>query len=198
MRLLVGFEESGRVTDAFIRAGVDAWSCDLLSTSGTRPDRHFQADFFQVYEAGCYDALICFPPCTFLTRACTGNYKDPRRLPDSEAALDLVERLFNLPVEFLCIENPPGKISSRICPPSQVIQPYYYGDMFSKTTCLWLRGFPPLPIGDYIKAPSWVFFKDRDPCRRSKTFPGVATTMAREWAPVLLGERKYQGSLFFQ
>lgn len=48
MRVLVACEFSGRVRDAFVRRGWDAWSCDLLpsETSGN----HIQADVLQVLD----------------------------------------------------------------------------------------------------------------------------------------------------
>lgn len=39
MRVLVACEFSGRVRDAFIARGFDAWSCDLLPTESPGPQR---------------------------------------------------------------------------------------------------------------------------------------------------------------
>lgn len=64
MRVLVACEFSGRVRDAFVRRGWDAWSCDLLpsETSGN----HIQADVLQVLDDG-WDLMIAHPPCTYLS-----------------------------------------------------------------------------------------------------------------------------------
>lgn len=42
MRVLVACEFSGRVRDAFMRRGWDAWSCDLLPSE--TPGNHIQGD----------------------------------------------------------------------------------------------------------------------------------------------------------
>lgn len=46
MKVLIGCEFSGRVRDAFIARGHDAWSCDLLPGEGN----HYQEDVFEVIE----------------------------------------------------------------------------------------------------------------------------------------------------
>lgn len=43
MKVLVACEMSGRVTDALLELGVDAWSCDLLPTIGQHPERHMRS-----------------------------------------------------------------------------------------------------------------------------------------------------------
>jgi hypothetical protein len=40
MKVLVACEESGIVTEAFRKRGHNAWSCDLLPTSGNHPEWH--------------------------------------------------------------------------------------------------------------------------------------------------------------
>ena len=48
MKVLITHEESQVVTTAFLRVGHDAYSCDLLSTSGAYPERHLQMDCSQL------------------------------------------------------------------------------------------------------------------------------------------------------
>jgi len=50
MRVLVACEYSGTVRDAFIRAGHDAMSCDLLPTD--RPGPHYQGDVLDIIGQG--------------------------------------------------------------------------------------------------------------------------------------------------
>ena len=93
-------------------------------------------------------------------------------------------------------ENPPGCMSRRYRPPTQVIQPYEYGDPATKPTCLWLRGLPRLvptrivqpppahrfPSGNSMGAWYYATSKAKDRARaRSKTFPGIAAAMAAQW-----------------
>lgn len=144
MRVLVGCEYSGRVRDAFIKRGHDAWSCDLLPTDVPGP--HFQADLLEVIaREGPWDMLIAFPPCTYL--CVSGMHRTIRGLRDpklTEDALYFVGALLNCGIPKIAIENPVGVISTRIRKPDQIIQPYEFGEDASKKTCLWLCGLPKL------------------------------------------------------
>ena len=54
------------------------------------------------------------------------------------AALDDVRKIMALPIKRKVIENPRGAIGSMIAKPTQVVQPYEFGDDASKATCLWM------------------------------------------------------------
>lgn len=74
-----------------------------------------------------------------------------------------------------------GKVLvARLPPCSQVIQPYYFGDPFSKYTMLWLRNLPGLLASciceEYV---SWTAVHSSHTVR-SRTFPGVASAMAAQ------------------
>jgi hypothetical protein len=47
-------------------------------------------------------------------------------------------------INKIAIENPISVISSAIRRPDQIIQPYWFGDSASKSTCLWLKNLPKL------------------------------------------------------
>ena len=61
MKVLIACEYSGTVRDAFIAAGHDAMSCDLLPTDAPGP--HYQGDVRDVLGDG-WDLIIAHPPCT--------------------------------------------------------------------------------------------------------------------------------------
>jgi hypothetical protein len=50
MKILVAYEYSGRVRDAFTALGHDAMSCDLLETES--PGNHFKGDVREVLGGG--------------------------------------------------------------------------------------------------------------------------------------------------
>jgi hypothetical protein len=97
----------------------------------------------------------------------------------------------------ICIENP---VPSRVfCLPkyAQSIQPYQFGHPYTKKTCLWLKGLPPLiptdivePVATWCPSGSYshkhdaknkgMFTTDRAK-NRAKTFPGIAKAMAEQW-----------------
>jgi len=63
MKILIACEYSGRVRDAFIAAGHNAISCDLLPTE--RPGPHYQGDVRDII-GDRWDIVIAFPDCTYL------------------------------------------------------------------------------------------------------------------------------------
>ena len=195
MRVLVACESSGTVRDAFDALGHDAWSCDLLP--GERPGQHYQADLCEVIGMG-WDLVIAHPPCTFLSASgLHWNRRRPGRAEQTAAALDFVRRIMAADVPRLAIENPVGCISTQIRRPDQIIQPWQYGHDASKTTCLWLRGLPPLVPTESILPrivdgrPRWANQTDSgqnrlgpSPTRwreRSRTYRGIANAMAEQW-----------------
>ena len=139
MRVLVACEYSGRVRDAFLRAGHEAMSCDLLPTD--EPGPHYQGDVRDVIGDG-WNLMIAHPPCTHLAVSGARWFKD--KLAEQAEALDFVRMLMAAPIERIAIENPISIISSRIRKPDQVIQPWQYGHGETKATCLWLKGLPKL------------------------------------------------------
>jgi hypothetical protein len=154
VRVLVACEYSGRVRDAFIAAGHDAMSCDLLPSEATGP--HYQGDVFDVIGDG-WDLMIAHPPCTYLTIAAEWAYKEEQtkrikpgtligkaRREAREEAIKFVMALATAPIERIAIENPVGVLSTVWREPDQFIQPYEYGDDASKKTCIWLKQLPRL------------------------------------------------------
>jgi site-specific DNA-cytosine methylase len=151
-----------------------------------------------------WDMMIGFPPCTHL--AVSGARHFAAKIADGrqQAALDFVRALMDADISRIAIENPVSIISSKIKKPSQVMQPWQFGDEAQKTTCLWLKNLPPLvPTnivgkGDFYEFTSKKGVKKRMPLHyfgalktaksneersllRSKTFQGIADAMATQW-----------------
>jgi len=195
MRVLVACEYSGRVRDAFIAAGHDAMSCDLLPTDAPGP--HYQGDVTDILNDG-WDLMVAHPPCTYLS--VSGMHWTTRGLRDpqlTEDALAFVRLLMNAPIKRIAIENPVSVISSRIRKPDQIVHPYQFGHDASKATCLWLKNLPPLKPTQYVE-PRIVNGRKRwgnqtasgqnklgpsaDRWKiRSETFAGIAAAMATQW-----------------
>ena len=152
MKVLIACEYSGIVRDAFIRAGHDAMSCDLLPSN--TPGPHYQGDVMCVIGDG-WDLMIAHPPCTYLGVSgmhwTTRGLRDPKLTDD---ALAFVRLLMDAPVSKIAIENPVSVISSRVRKPDQIIQPWMFGHDASKKTCLWLKNLPPLRPTIFFE-PQW-------------------------------------------
>lgn len=147
MRVLVACERSGIVRDAFRRFGHDAWSCDIEACESD-PQFHMQCDMFEITHLN-WDMIIAHPSCTYLcSSGLHWNSRTPGRSDLTDAALAFVERIWRLPIEKKCIENPMGCINTRLpfMPKPQYVQPYEFGHDASKKTGLWLSNLSPLDI----------------------------------------------------
>lgn len=197
MKILIACETSGVVREAFRALGHDAWSCDLLPADDQSPF-HIQGNALELLCNG-WDLLIAHPPCTYLSSSgIHWAQKDPTRARKIADALQFVREFMSAPVPRICIENPVGIISTMICKPTQIVQPWQFGDDASKATCFWLAGLPPLVPTQIAKprvvslgrlrfdnqteeganklGPSATRWKER-----SRTYPGIAQAMATQW-----------------
>ena len=166
MRVFIGMETSGALRRRFLHLGHDVFSCDMLPAEDGGVG-HIVGDVFEALDdlraIGWWPELAIFhPTCTYLTNAAAWAFADPdferylgagyhqrvqpgtltgadrRRARD--AALNDVRKIMALPIRRKVIENPKGAIGTFIMKPTQVVQPYEFGDDASKATCLWMLG----------------------------------------------------------
>lgn len=201
-RILIACEESGAVTDAFIDLGFDnVWSCDLEPCTGKHPERHLQQDVTELLTQH-WDMIIAFPPCTHLAVSGAAWFEQKRKDGRQQQGIDFFMLFANANCERVAIENPVGIMSKTWRKPDQIIQPYEYGEPFSKKTCLWLKGLPLLVPTNIVdkgeqvtfasgkSMPKWYSDAFKLPPKeraamRSKTFPGIAQAMASQWGPLV-------------
>ena len=206
VRILAACEESQAVTIAFRAKGFEAYSCDIQACSGNHPEWHIQGDVTEVLKDH-WDAIIAFPPCTYLTNASAvrmrvNGYIIEERYNKMIHAREFFLQFYEHPCKHIAIENP---VPMRICQLpkyNQIIQPYEYGHPYRKRTCLWLKGLPMLQptciiehhepyinggckdkYGNYRR---FQGRRERDQKTRSKTFTGIAQAMAEQWGNYLL------------
>lgn len=209
MKVLIACEESQVVCKAFRAKGHEAYSCDLLPCSGGYPEWHYQQDVFEVIDKG-WDLMIAHPPCTYLSVSGAKHLYNKDGSPNIERhenqrkALDFVYKLMMSNIPRIAIENPISVISSKLRKPDQIIQPYWFGDSVSKSTCLWLKDLPKLTPTNIVgkgefkewidkngkikRQAMWYYdalqqAKSPEERRtlRSKTFQGIADAMANQW-----------------
>ncbi len=170
--------------------GHEAYSCDLLPTSGDHPEWHIQDDVLKYLDFG-WNMMICFPPCTHLAVSGARYFKEKRADGRQQEGIDFFMKLANASISKIAIENPVGIMSTTWRRPDQIIQPWMFGDDASKKTCLWLKNLPILlpthsswkkryanqtPSGQNKLGPSL------DRARlRGITYPGIAKAMAAQW-----------------
>ena len=190
MRVLIACEYSGTVRDAFLTLGHDALSCDLLPTDAPGP--HYQGDVLDIINDG-WDLMVAHPPCTDIAVSGAAWFKEKIADGRQQRALDFVRRLMDSHIGMIAIENPISVISSKIRKPDQIIQPWMFGHMEQKATCLWLKGLHKLTETNNVKEEMMLLPKNQrerihylppGPDRwkdRSKTFQGIADAMADQW-----------------
>lgn len=233
MRVLVACEESQAVVKEFRRLGHEAYSCDIQECSGGVTEYHLQVDALQLLKIR-WDMIIAFPPCTHLAVSGAAWFEEKRNDGRQREAIEFFCSFLYANCERIAVENPINIISSDYVPkwfpdlaekynlpqePTQIIQPWMFGDNFEKSTCLWLRGLPKLkaevttepPLewfewtakktGIIRRQPKWYAEAWRLPAEersrvRSKTFPGIARAMAEQWGGENRAPAYVQSSLF--
>lgn len=198
MRILLACEESQAVCKEFRSLGHEAYSNDILETSGINPEWHLLGDV-RDYLYQDWDLIIAFPPCTDLASSGAAWFEQKRKDGRQQASIDFFMLFTQLNCQRVVIENPVGIMSSHYRKPDQIIQPHQFGDPYEKRTCLWLKGVPSLKATNQVKPeartiyasgksmPTWyadAWGKPKaDRSRiRSKTFPGIAKAMAQQWS----------------
>lgn len=180
MRVLVACEFSGIVRDAFIAAGHDAMSCDLLPSE--RPGPHYQGDVRDILSED-FSLMVAHPPCQHLAVSGARWFKDKQQ--EQEASLEFVRELLAAPIPHIALENPVSVISSRIRKPDQIVQPWQFGHGETKAVCLWLKGLPKLEPTEIVEGREpRVHHMAPGPERwreRSRFYPGIAAAMAEQW-----------------
>lgn len=160
-----------------------------------------------------WDMIIAHPPCTYLTNGGAvrvfrkeskeyppyGTFQmvNIERLKQGMRGRDFFMQIMNANCDRIAIENPIPMSIYMLPPCTQIVQPYEYGDPYSKKTCLWLKGIPTLKPTNVLKVYQPFInggggrmerenYKGKTfangSCGRSKTFPGIAKAMAEQWA----------------
>lgn len=221
-KILCACEESQAVCKAFRELGFEAYSADLIPCSGDHPEWHIQGDVIPLIDGdvsfttmdgvshevkGKWDAIIAFPPCTYLSNAGACRLYphkgqiDEERFQKGLKAKEFFLKFLNADCEHIAVENPVSCKVFTMPEHTQEIQPYEFDDFemhpYTKKTRLWLKGLPELipstperkPVGPYV--PAGTGRKDRtkygaakrgdDAKNRAKTFDGIAYQMAKQW-----------------
>ena len=194
-KVLIGCEYSGAVRNAFRANGHDAYSCDILPSDDNSP-HHIQGCIYDALELAEWDFIGLHPPCTSL--CVSGNSTYGNRMPKNAQRIDAIQWTYDLweyvktkaPMAYL--ENPIGVLGNALGKPSY-IQPYQFGHLETKKTCLWLHGLEPLTdTQNVFDAMMQLPRKERMRMHylppsadrwkiRSTTYRGIALAMADQW-----------------
>ena len=207
--VLIACERSQVECKAFLAAGFDAYSCDILPCEGGRPDRHIMMDarllmrgssIDFITEDGVstcvphWDLLIAHPPCTYLSKvSSTALFHHEggmsiQRLMKMDEGRALFYSFLDAPVPCVAVENPRPMRRAMLPPCSQEIQPFDFGHPWSKATRLWLKNLPPLlpTHARYLQARQWVRYNGwKNARRRELSFSGIADAMVLQWGGLI-------------
>ena len=211
MKVLVACEESQRVCQAFRDIGHEAYSCDILPTTGKHPEWHIQDDVKKHLIHHNFDIAIIFPPCDHLAVSGSSWFAEKRADGRQRAAIEFFLAMAEAPIHSIAIENPIGIMSGkreylkehfpdlykramRILPdPPQIIHPWQFGHLEQKATCLWLKNLPHLVPTEIVyvemmKLPKrerervhYMSPSDHRARDRARTYLGIARAMAEQW-----------------
>jgi hypothetical protein len=98
--------------------------------------------------------VLAAPPCTdfALSGARWWARKGPGALAAALVVVDACFRIVrNSCPSFWALENPVGRLSAYLGPANYIFDPYFFGDAYTKKTCLWgdfniPRGRPIRPV----------------------------------------------------
>lgn len=139
------------------------------------------------------------------------KWKVDERIKKRNEAVKFFMSFVNADCEKIAIENPVGYMNTHFRKPNQIIHPYYFAkdendeeNYYQKRTCLWLKGLENLKRTTELKKPEPKYICQGEKCKgkkigwcegirgttggqegrakaRSKTFPGIAKAMAKQW-----------------
>lgn len=188
MKVLVACEFSGRVRDAFIKKGHDAYSCDLLPGEGEFKSYHIRWDVLDLLQRD-WDLIIAHPPCTFLCNSGVRWLGEiPGRVGEMQSACRFFKSILEADCPKIAVENPiPHKYAVQGIGRKydQIIQPWQFGHGETKATCLWLKGLLMLVPTNIVDGREARIHKMTPGPERSKlrsvTYQGIADAMADQW-----------------
>lgn len=217
MRVLIACERSGKVRREFRKLGHEAYSCDI-EPADDGSEHHIQQDAIMIAYSHPWDLMIAHPECTYLANSGAknlylgeGNHRrkengpDPDRWAQMGYAAQFYVTMRNAPIKKKVIENPImlGHVR-RLFPvpkPTQIIQPWMFGEFETKATALDIQGLPLLQLKyktwqqcrDALGLPAdarpeqRMFLMGPGPDRkraRSETYTSFAQAWAEQWGAV--------------
>lgn len=201
MNVLIACEFSGIVREAFnTYHGIREISCDILPPEDGRVDYHYQGDVRDLLKDK-WDAMIFFAPCTRLSNSGVRWLKERNLWGEMREEAEFFNLLLDADIPLIGGENPIQHKYARqlIRKYDQIIQPYQFGHLEQKSTCLWLKGLPKLQETNNVyeqmkklsrKERQKVHYMPPSEDRgheRSRTYSGIAQAMTAQRVPVILG-----------
>ena len=214
--VLVACEESQAECSAFRALGHIAFSCDIKPCRrGANPDWHIVGDCSPLLQSRHvfytqsgilqrvpgWNLIIAHPPCTYLTKVGSvwlydnpdfvqirhgvSSYINSKRYVQMVQAREFFMECLCAAAPYLAVENPIPMAMASLPRPSTYADPSWYGCKYSKKTLYWLKNLPDLmpeicpgDVKSLVRSSRGIY--------RSRTYPGLAKAMAKQWSNYIL------------
>ena len=190
LRVLIACEFSGAIMKQITHPNIVAMSCDLLDSLEDTWE-HYKGDVRPILKDYSWDIVIAHPPCTRLCNSGVRWLHERNLWDDLDAAADFFLACYNANAKCVAVENPVMHRYARErikVDPAFSVQPWEFGDPYTKRTCFWTRNLQPLkPKYTKKQMPVLVGGVHSEPPSeirnliRSITYPGIATAIYEQW-----------------
>lgn len=190
-KILVLFERSGAVSVPFRKAGYEVTTIDI-EPHFIDNENHIQTDIRNLDKLNIdyfeYCLLVAFPPCTYFSKAGLHYLRtQPGRIEKQLADLEMIKKLWDIPIKRKCFENPAGSALNKLWKLHSCRIDYSEFADFKKRTDLWLDNLPPLlptqinlkKYGSFISKMRYGNFE------RCRTPIEVGEAMVKQWSHLL-------------
>lgn len=201
--VLIACEESQAEMLAFLDRGFNVFSCDIQKAR-YRADRHicgdvssllrgrtkFQTQDGKLHHVKKWHLIIAHPPCTYLCKVSSVHMMingelQMGRYERMMQAREFFYQCLNAQADFVAVENPLPMARAKLPKPDCFIHPSWFGVKYTKKTLFWLRNLPPL-MPEIINPRAKEFVRASRGKYRSRTFPQVASAIAKQWGEYVL------------
>ena len=218
LNVLIACEESQAECMAFRAHGHNAFSCDIqpCRPSG-HPEWHIKGDVtpylrgvtqFRTmdkkhHHLSRWHLIIAHPPCTYLCKMSSAylhtnpnleiEWRGKKIWVNAERYINLLQarKFFQLCLDadcdYLAVENPIPMALAELPRPSSFACPSWFGFKYTKKTLYWTKNLPPLMAEKIFANPKSLVHCTRGKYR-SRTYPGLADAIARQWGDYCVQE----------
>ncbi len=183
MNILIGMECSGITRDAFIKAGHNAISCDMLPSE--IPGPHLQCDVYKAMRLLQWDMIILHPVCTYMSVSGNRWYTGTDKRKQAEIDTLMLWQYAKQYSKHIAMENPVSTLSKVLGKAHQTIQPWQFGHGEVKAICWWLYGLPPLKPTRIVSGRKALVHRmppgATRTADRARWYPGIAKAQAQQW-----------------
>lgn len=207
--VLVACEESQAECRAFRELGHFAFSCDIQKCKPSgNPHWHIHGDVTPFLDGltefvtqdgkkqcvPAWDLVIAHPPCTYICKLSAVHMvkNGVLQLERYYKMLDAVKffrHCLSAKAPYVAVENPLPMARAGLPKPSCYLHPAWFGVKYTKKTLYWLKNLPPI-MPELLHSHPKCFCTASRGKYRSRTFPQVASALARQWSAYILDELK--------